>query len=1821
MKNAIKNSKRFLAVILSAAIAGGMIPTAAFAQEQEMLGDALVQTPETSQKQEEQPAPEPESIGAATQESGEAAVTVVDAANPTHIATYLGEVPTALADDKAVTAAQFDTAYETVEITSNDVLYTVEVVPRDLVYFIDSGTGADWKTIMSASDNATDRSNARTLVSGSYAAIKALVGDSLLNEVSDQQHKEGSDEWGFLHALSGKRPKTLQTFPNGNNVSGFTEGMTVEDKYTVGIRASTADNFAYYLKLDAGTYTMTTGFQEFYGGQARTREMQPTVYDADDKVIATFDKVNVSCTKDSTPCITSAGSFKLDKAMTVKVQYIKTNGENGSMNWLGVAKGLPQLSTAALAADIETATEKAKGSYAANTLTFLNHRLAAARVVLADQEAMQSDVDTAAAALEKAIDNLVPTSIDTNRYTAVPVGETWLDTEGAAIQAHGGGFLQRPDTDGTPIYYWAGEDKSHDSSNFYGISLYSSKDLLNWTYRNTILLYDEANKGLSHNKIERPKLVYNEATHKYVLWGHWEDESGYSSSQICVATSDTVDGTYTLLGHWRPGADAEHRNWRVGKNGAAFDDGTAIASRDDEAVWGTGSRDFTVYTEGDDAYLISAENDSVMRIYKLNSSFTDVDEEAMESYRLFNGGRREAPALVKMDGYYFLITSGQSGWLPNQSMYSYTRDITDPNGWALAEGSTETSAKPIGYIGNNTTFYSQPTNIMTVSGTEGSSYVYMGDRWNPAKLGTSTYVWLPLKVAMGEGGVPDFSMEYHAGWGLDAKKGSVTYSAEEMNAAVSQDKPATTSVEVKGAHLLTYANDGNYAPQKVGDGLEYFQTSALPFDYTIDLEGTYDLSRLDLSFNCHNGSEAYHQYTVQTSMDGNKWNMVVDESKNTTVGFKSHALTGQARYVRLSVSKAAKIKDNQSAEWAAGLVEVQVFGAEAPPEPVTGAGLTAQIFKIKGENSVNNVLLKWKTVSAATEYKLYRADTEQALALNALKNATPVYTGTNNNFMDYGLKTDTKQYYKVIGYLNGQNIMESAVSAVTTYAALPGGMTALDCKTGQTTGAAASPQSAGGISYTYGIRAVEGKAKFIQKATKNGATTETTLLDGGDAATAEKYPELTDCKFESISSVTNPQGDTVVWAHYEKKSGYDTGALVSFSVTPGEPDTLKYSGLVYPNGVHARDKCIYAEGDTAYMVTASNTEGKGANDTMYIHKLTADWTAVDEKDGPVAIVTEGKYREAPSLLKIDGIYYLFTSGAAGWLPSAGQYISATNLAGPWSELQTPGDNSSFSSQQGAVYGTTGDGQTVYQSNGSRWWHSSEVQGGLVLPLQASNGFATTEYFDVLYRKDGYTIPEYTGKLISQNKTATFNGEAADATVDGDYSTFTRVSDTNKAWPATWQVDLGKAYELSGLQISSYMLHGSEAYYAFNVYGSLDGQDYTQILDKSAKPAAKNQADYGFTADALSGKYRYVKIEFVGAYPQNNWDKAPASWYANQMYEIKVFGSKDTQAPPITPPTTPPVTPTAVPTLAPTATPTAAPTATPTAVPTVKPTAKPTAVPTAKPTAAPTATPKPTQEPSSVDGFVIRLYKICLGRTPSESELKGWVEQLTGGKTTGAEAAQGFVFSTEFQEKNYCNEHYITYLYKVFMDRSPSTTELKGWVANLENGMTREEAFNGFAQSTEFAKVCKAYGVTQGAGMDVPKAGYGTVPHGACSIDGRQDGVSAFVSRLYTVCLNRKGSDKEIQDWATELWDHSATGKTVAYSFVFSAEFTAKNYNNTDFVRQLYRAMMGREADAAGLANWIKQLDTGVMTREKVFEGFVDSNEFSRRCKRSGIDLG
>ncbi|WP_394814577.1 RICIN domain-containing protein [Streptomyces chisholmiae] len=277
----------------------------------------------------------------------------------------------------------------------------------------------------------------------------------------------------------------------------------------------------------------------------------------------------------------------------------------------------------------------------------------------------------------------------------VPNGTQFTTPDGEPVHAHGGGVIE---VDG--YYYWFGENRQEDSNGFRYVSAYRSTDLRTWEFRNHVLT-QASDPELAQANIERPKVMYNEATGQFVMWMHKENGQDYSEARAAVAVSDTVDGDYRWQGSFRP--------------------------------LGHMSRDLTVFVDDDGAgYLVSAARENYdLHIYRLTDDYTEVDELVANPWA---GGHREAPALFKRNGVYFMLTSGATGWNPNQQRYATSTSLV--SGWsAMAD------------VGDATAFGSQTAFVLPVRGTETTSYLYLGDRWGNSfggRVNDSRYVWLPL---------------------------------------------------------------------------------------------------------------------------------------------------------------------------------------------------------------------------------------------------------------------------------------------------------------------------------------------------------------------------------------------------------------------------------------------------------------------------------------------------------------------------------------------------------------------------------------------------------------------------------------------------------------------------------------------------------------------------------------------------------------------------------------------------------------------------------------------------------------------------------------------------------------------------------------------------------------------------------------------------------------------------------------------------------------------------------------------------------------------
>lgn len=279
-------------------------------------------------------------------------------------------------------------------------------------------------------------------------------------------------------------------------------------------------------------------------------------------------------------------------------------------------------------------------------------------------------------------------------------GELWYDTNGEAIHAHGGFILEHDD-----YFYWYGEDRRE---NYY-VSCYRSSDLVHWEFRNHVITTTtptseirirtkrmlQSETGGKVN-LERPKVIYNKKTQKFVLWVHFENGENYNDAAVAIATSDYPDSGFVYHGHFNP--------------------------------FGYMSRDCTLFVDTDDtAYFISAARDNAdLHVYQLSDDYMNVDSLV---HKLWQGEYREAPAVVKHEDEYLMLSSFCTGWDPNQAKFSVSKAIHSH--WSVLQE-----------IGDETTYGSQPAFLLKYK----DQILYFGDRWQGGGEAyfTSGYTIYPL---------------------------------------------------------------------------------------------------------------------------------------------------------------------------------------------------------------------------------------------------------------------------------------------------------------------------------------------------------------------------------------------------------------------------------------------------------------------------------------------------------------------------------------------------------------------------------------------------------------------------------------------------------------------------------------------------------------------------------------------------------------------------------------------------------------------------------------------------------------------------------------------------------------------------------------------------------------------------------------------------------------------------------------------------------------------------------------------------------------------
>ncbi len=340
-------------------------------------------------------------------------------------------------------------------------------------------------------------------------------------------------------------------------------------------------------------------------------------------------------------------------------------------------------------------------------------------------------------------------------------GGVWKDNNGVHINAHGGNIIFHKG-----LYYWYGESRSDGGAvSSLGVSCYTSKNLKDWTDKGIVLpVSNEAGSDIEAGCIvERPKVVRNPKTGKFVMWFHLELKGqGYAAARYGVAVADSPLGPFSFVrsGRVNPGlypigfslpdtTDLKHqmlfeemKTWWTPEWRAQIERGMFFQR---DVKGGQMSRDMTVFIDDDGKayHIYSSEENLTIQIAQLTDDYMEHNGSFV---RVAPGGQNEAPAIFKKDGVYWMITSGCTGWKPNAARMFTAKNIFGP--WRQLPN-------PCRGAGAEKTFGAQGTYIYRLETPAlrkafGAEYIFMADIWNPKHLNDSRHLWMPIDFENGQ---------------------------------------------------------------------------------------------------------------------------------------------------------------------------------------------------------------------------------------------------------------------------------------------------------------------------------------------------------------------------------------------------------------------------------------------------------------------------------------------------------------------------------------------------------------------------------------------------------------------------------------------------------------------------------------------------------------------------------------------------------------------------------------------------------------------------------------------------------------------------------------------------------------------------------------------------------------------------------------------------------------------------------------------------------------------------------------------------------------
>lgn len=129
-------------------------------------------------------------------------------------------------------------------------------------------------------------------------------------------------------------------------------------------------------------------------------------------------------------------------------------------------------------------------------------------------------------------------------------------------------------------------------------------------------------------------------------------------------------------------------------------------------------------------YLLTSADHNDLQINLINP-----DGSVGKKMSDLKAGSYEAPGMVKVEGIYYLIVSGKTGWRYNPNKVFWSTTLAGP--WSGGSDIAPPDTK---------TYGSQNTFELTIKGSSKTTYIYMGDAWDSKGGPSSNYIWPPMDI-------------------------------------------------------------------------------------------------------------------------------------------------------------------------------------------------------------------------------------------------------------------------------------------------------------------------------------------------------------------------------------------------------------------------------------------------------------------------------------------------------------------------------------------------------------------------------------------------------------------------------------------------------------------------------------------------------------------------------------------------------------------------------------------------------------------------------------------------------------------------------------------------------------------------------------------------------------------------------------------------------------------------------------------------------------------------------------------------------------------